>query len=132
MPTSKSTAAVPTAATRTPMASPALVLAFVSAAAFALSGSFAKSLFDAGWSPGAAVAIRIGGAAAVLLIPVIITLVRHWHAVKGSLLRIAVYGIVPIALCQLFSSTPWRIFRWAWPCCWSTFPRCCWWAGHGS
>ena len=41
-----------------------LVLAFVSAAAFALSGSFAKSLFDAGWSPGAAVAARIGGAAA--------------------------------------------------------------------
>ncbi|POH57047.1 EamA family transporter [Arthrobacter glacialis] len=102
MPSSKNTAVVPTAATRTPVASPALLLAFVSAAAFALSGSFAKSLFDAGWSPGAAVAIRIGGAAAVLLIPVIITLVRQWHAVKGSLLRIAIYGIVPIALCQLF------------------------------
>lgn len=102
MPTSKNTAVLPAVATHAPVASPALVLAFVSAAAFALSGSFAKSLFDAGWSPGAAVAIRIGGAAVVLLVPVIITLVRHWHAVKGSLLRIAVYGIVPIALCQLF------------------------------
>ncbi|MHA7305599.1 EamA family transporter [Arthrobacter sp. TMN-49] len=102
MPSSKNTAVSPAAAKRTTAASPALLLAFVSAAAFALSGSFAKSLFDAGWSPGAAVAIRIGGAAVVLLIPVIITLVRQWHVVKGSLLRIAIYGIVPIALCQLF------------------------------
>lgn len=83
-------------------ASSALLLAFVSAAAFALSGSFAKSLFDVGWSPGAAVAARIGGAAVVLLIPVVISLVRNWSAVKGSLPRIALYGVVPIALCQLF------------------------------
>lgn len=82
--------------------SPALLLALISAAAFALSGSFAKSLFDVGWSPGAAVAARIGGAAAVLLIPVIVTLVRNWAAVKGSLGRVAIYGVVPIALCQLF------------------------------
>ena len=84
------------------LASPALLLALISAAAFALSGSFAKSLFDAGWSPGAAVAARIGGAAVVLLIPVILTLVRNWAQVKGSLGRIAIYGVVPIALCQLF------------------------------
>ena len=89
-------------APRKAMASPALLLAFVSAAAFALSGSFAKSLFDVGWTPGAAVAVRIGGAAVVLLIPVIITLVRRWSEVKGSLGRIAIYGVVPIALCQLF------------------------------
>ncbi len=82
--------------------SPALLLAFVSAAAFALSGSFAKSLFDVGWSPGAAVAARIGGAAAVLFIPVVISLVRNWHTVRGSLPRMAIYGVVPIALCQLF------------------------------
>jgi drug/metabolite transporter (DMT)-like permease len=82
--------------------SPALLIAFASAATFALSGSFAKSLFEAGWSPGAAVAARIGGAAVVLLIPTIVTLMRQWHAVKGSLLRIAIYGVVPIALCQLF------------------------------
>lgn len=47
-------------------------------------------------------AARIGGAAAVLLIPVILTLVRNWAQVKSSLLRIAIYGVVPIALCQLF------------------------------
>lgn len=85
-----------------PLASPALLLAFVSAAAFALSGSFAKSLFDVGWSPGAAVAVRIGGAALVLAVPVVVSLVRNWNAVKSSLPRIAIYGVVPIALCQLF------------------------------
>ncbi|MGO2541439.1 MAG: EamA family transporter [Specibacter sp.] len=87
---------------RRALASPALLLAFVSAAAFALSGSFAKSLFDVGWSPGAAVAVRIGGAAVVLLIPALLALLRHWSEVKGSLGRIAIYGVVPIALCQLF------------------------------
>lgn len=98
----KSSIALNPGAARTGVGSSALLLAFVSAAAFALSGSFAKSLFDAGWSPGAAVAVRIGGAAVVLLVPVIITLVRQWDVVKGSLGRVAIYGIVPIALCQLF------------------------------
>lgn len=85
-----------------PQRSYALLFAFASAATFGLSGSFAKSLFEAGWSPGAAVAVRIGGAAVVLLVPVIIILVKQWRQVKGSLLRIAIYGVVPIALCQLF------------------------------
>lgn len=91
-----------TAQKTTRNASPALLFALISAAAFALSGSFAKSLFESGWSPGAAVAVRIGGAAVVLLVPVVVTLVRHWTSVKRSLPRVALYGIVPIALCQLF------------------------------
>lgn len=85
-----------------PQRSYALLFAFASAATFALSGSFAKSLFEAGWSPGAAVAVRIGGGAVVLLVPVVIILMRQWHHVKASMPRVAVYGIVPIALCQLF------------------------------
>ncbi|WP_427015808.1 EamA family transporter [Pseudarthrobacter sp. P1] len=91
-----------TAQTHSRVASPALLFALISASAFALSGSFAKSLFESGWSPGAAVAVRIGGAAVVLLVPVVLTLVRHWDNVKRSLPRVALYGIVPIALCQLF------------------------------
>lgn len=102
MTSSKSPTLVASVDSKKMLASPALLLALISAAAFALSGSFAKSLFDVGWSPGAAVAARIGGAAAVLLIPVIVTLVRNWAAVKGSLGRVAIYGVVPIALCQLF------------------------------
>ncbi|MCU1574391.1 MAG: hypothetical protein JWO93_2473 [Micrococcaceae bacterium] len=79
-----------------------LAYALVSAAAFALSGSFAKSLFESGWSPAAAVAGRIGGAAVVLLVPVLVILYRQWHTVRHSIPRIALYGVVPIALCQLF------------------------------
>lgn len=45
---------------------PGLGLALVSAAAFGFSGTFAKSLFESGWSSGAAVLARIGGAAVVL------------------------------------------------------------------
>ncbi|MCY0905057.1 EamA family transporter [Arthrobacter sp. H14-L1] len=91
-----------TASTTRHSGSAALPAALISAAAFALSGSFAKSLFESGWSPGAAVAVRIGGAAVVLLIPVIVTLIRRWSLVRRSLGRVALYGIVPIALCQLF------------------------------
>ncbi|MBP2412639.1 drug/metabolite transporter (DMT)-like permease [Arthrobacter stackebrandtii] len=101
-PSSGTPAVRPMPAARTALASPALLLALISAAAFALSGPFAKSLFDVGWTPGAAVAVRIGGAAVVLLVPVTIILVRRWTTVKGSLGRIAIYGVAPIALCQLF------------------------------
>lgn len=51
-----------------------LALALVSAAAFGTSGSFAASLLDAGWSPGAAVTARIGVAALVLTVPALIQL----------------------------------------------------------
>ena len=43
-------------------------LAIVSAAAFGTSGALAKSLLETGWSPGAAVTVRISGAALVLLV----------------------------------------------------------------
>ncbi|WP_394940473.1 EamA family transporter [Psychromicrobium sp. YIM B11713] len=76
--------------------------ALASAVAFAFSGTFAKGLFETGWSSGAAILGRIGGAALVLLIPVIVMLVRRWPTVRGELPRIALYGVVPIALCQLF------------------------------
>jgi len=76
--------------------------ALASAVAFGFSGSFARSLFDTGWSSGAAILGRIGGAAVVLLIPVIIMLAKRWPAVRTELPRIALYGVVPIALCQLF------------------------------
>lgn len=79
-----------------------LGLALASAAAFAFSGTFAKSLFESGWSSGAAALGRIGGAALVMLIPTVVILFRRWVAIRGSLWRIALYGMVPIALCQLF------------------------------
>lgn len=87
---------------RISLGTPGLAAALIAASAFALSGSFAKSLFESGWSAGAAVGVRIGGAALVLAVPVILILVRRWAIVRGSLWRVALYGVVPIALCQLF------------------------------
>ncbi|MCH8611597.1 EamA family transporter [Arsenicicoccus dermatophilus] len=79
-----------------------LVLALISAAAFATSGSFAKALLGSGWTPGAAVTARIAGAALALAIPALWVLrgdlrpfLRHWKVVLG-------YGAVAVAGSQLF------------------------------
>ncbi len=86
----------------TPRRSSGLIIAIISAAAFALSGPLAKPLLDAGWSAGAAVLVRIGGAAVVLLIPVLMIsmrtrgrpLIDNWRFLVG-------YGVFPIAGTQL-------------------------------
>jgi drug/metabolite transporter (DMT)-like permease len=79
-----------------------LWIALVSAATFGVSGPFAKSLLEIGWSPGAAVGLRIGGAALVLLVPVLIAMRGRWATLRGNALTIAIYGTTAIALCQLF------------------------------
>ena len=56
-----------------------LLAALLSAAVFGTSGSFAWALLDAGWSPGAAVTVRISGAAVVLAVPAAIALRGRWH-----------------------------------------------------
>jgi drug/metabolite transporter (DMT)-like permease len=45
--------------------------ALTSAASFGLSGALARGLLDAGWSPGAAVAVRVLGAALALAVPAV-------------------------------------------------------------
>ncbi len=77
-------------------------IAVFSAATFGISGAFAKPLLDAGWSPGAAVAVRVGGAALVMLIPVLWGLRGRFATLRDTAPTIAVYGITAIALCQLF------------------------------
>lgn len=79
-----------------------LGLALLSAAAFSTSGSFARSLTDAGWTPGAAVAIRIGIAALILLVPAAISLRGRWGSLWRNLGMVATYGLVAVAGCQLF------------------------------
>lgn len=79
-----------------------LWIALVSAATFGVSGPFAKSLLEIGWSPGAAVGLRIGGAAVVLLVPVLIALRGRWSTLRGNALTLVIYGTTAIALCQLF------------------------------
>lgn len=80
-----------------------LIFALVSATAFSLSGTMAKSLLDAGWSAGAAVTVRIALAGLVLLAPAAYALrgrlgVLRRRTVLGAM---AVYGIVAVAIPQL-------------------------------
>jgi drug/metabolite transporter (DMT)-like permease len=79
-----------------------LALAVASAAAFGTSGPFIKPLLTAGWSPGAAVAVRAGGAALVLLIPALIALGGRYRMLLDRWRLILAYGIVAVAATQLF------------------------------
>lgn len=80
---------------------PGLALALVSAAAFGSSGPFAKALLDSGWSPGAAVTARIGGAALVLLVPSLLLLRGRWHVLRRHAGLLVTYGVVAMAAVQL-------------------------------
>jgi drug/metabolite transporter (DMT)-like permease len=79
-----------------------LVLTLGSAASFGTSGSFARSLTDAGWSSGAVVIIRIGVAAVLLAVPTIVAMRGRWHALRRNSGMVALYGLVAIAGCQVF------------------------------
>ena len=78
-----------------------LVFALVSAAAFGLSGSLARSLIDLGWSPAAVVGVRIGGAFLVLLVPCLLLLRRTGRPSSRQSTRLIAYGVVAVALAQL-------------------------------
>ena len=78
-----------------------IAIALLSAFLFALSGPFAKSLMDAGWSPGAAVLVRVGGAALVLLVPTLLLMRGRWGSLRRSSKTIAIYGTVAIAGAQV-------------------------------
>jgi drug/metabolite transporter (DMT)-like permease len=89
-------------ARRDPRAGAGLGLALLSAAAFATSGSFARSLTEAGWSPSAAVTARVGAAALMLAIPAVLALRGRWHAVRRNAALVVTYGLITVAGCQLF------------------------------
>ena len=77
------------------------MLALASAAAFGVSGSFAKSLLEIGWTPGAVVLVRIGGAALVLLVPAVLLLQRAGWPTPPQSRRVVAYGITAVAGAQL-------------------------------
>jgi drug/metabolite transporter (DMT)-like permease len=79
-----------------------LGLAVLSAATFGTSGSFASSLMAAGWTPGAAVLMRIGIAALILTVPAVISLRGRWRQVRGALPAVTCYGVVAVGGCQWF------------------------------
>jgi drug/metabolite transporter (DMT)-like permease len=78
-----------------------LVLATVSALSFGLSGAVARGLFDAGWSPGAAVLVRIAMAAAVLVVPAALSLRGRWSVLRRNAPTVVVYGVLAVAGAQL-------------------------------
>lgn len=78
-----------------------LTLALASAASFGLSGGFASSLLDGGWSPGAAVTLRIVGAALVLVVPALMAMRGRWHLLRGEGLPLLAYGALGVVGAQL-------------------------------
>lgn len=83
-----------------------LLLAVLSAATFGTSGVLAKALIEAGWTPAAAVLMRLTGASLVLLVPALLALRGRWGVLRRNAGLLATYGVVAVAGCQLayFSS----------------------------
>jgi drug/metabolite transporter (DMT)-like permease len=79
-----------------------IALALFSAATFSTSGSFARSLLDAGWSPGAAVAARVTVAALILLGPTLWSLRGRAAVVRRNAGLLLGYGVIAVAGAQLF------------------------------
>lgn len=78
-----------------------LVFALGAALAFGTSGVFARGLIDAGWTPGAAVTVRMWVAALVLLAPTLIALRGKWGIVRRNAGMILVYGLLAVTMAQL-------------------------------
>ena len=78
-----------------------ILVALLSAAAFATAGPFAKSLLDAGWTPGSVVFLRIAGAALLLLVPTLRALGGRWHLLRSGWRQILAFGVAAVAVPQL-------------------------------
>jgi drug/metabolite transporter (DMT)-like permease len=78
-----------------------LVLAVTSAVSFGLSGSLARALMDSGWSPTAAVAMRVTIAALVLVIPGLLAVRGQFAVLLRNARTIAIYGLLAVAGAQL-------------------------------
>lgn len=78
-----------------------LPLAIAAAFSFGMSGAWARGLIDAGWTPGAAVTVRVWVAALVLLVPTILSLRGRWGALRRNAGMIAAYGLLAVAATQL-------------------------------
>jgi drug/metabolite transporter (DMT)-like permease len=79
-----------------------LGLALFSAACFGTSGSFATPLISTGWSPGAAVTVRIAVAGLLLVAPAILSLRGRWSTVPRNGWMVLAYGLIAVAGGQLF------------------------------
>ncbi len=78
-----------------------IMVALVSAATFATSGPFAKSLLTTGWTPGSVVFLRIAVAALLLLVPTVRVLAGRWHLLRREWSQVLAFGLLAVALPQL-------------------------------
>jgi drug/metabolite transporter (DMT)-like permease len=78
-----------------------LALALLSAVTFGTSGTFARSLIEAGWSAEAAVAARVGIASAVLAVPAALALRGRWHVLRRNAAMTALFGLFSVAGAQV-------------------------------
>jgi drug/metabolite transporter (DMT)-like permease len=78
-----------------------LGLALLSAASFGTSGSFARSLTEAGWSAGSAVTVRIGVAALILAVPAVLALRGRWSVLGRNASTVGIYGVGAVAGAQV-------------------------------
>lgn len=77
-----------------------LGLALLSALTFSTSGSFARSLLEAGWSAQAAVITRVGLAALVLVPAAAWSLRGRWGSLRRNLGTISLFGLLAVAAAQ--------------------------------
>ncbi|MFY1625343.1 EamA family transporter [Micromonospora sp. WMMD723] len=77
-----------------------LALALLSAVTFATSGTFARSLIDAGWSAEAVVVARVGLAALVLAVPAVLALRGRAGVLRRNLGPVTVFGLLGVATAQ--------------------------------
>jgi drug/metabolite transporter (DMT)-like permease len=78
-----------------------LMFAIGSAIMFGMSGPFAKSLMSAGWSPTAAVSVRLAGGAVVMAVFATIVKPGWFREALKHIKTIVLYGLIPIAGAQL-------------------------------
>src|SRR4051794_41974683 len=69
-----------------------MMVALLSAAAFGMSGTFVKPLFEAGWSPGAGSIVRTGVAGLLLAVPTLRALRGRWSLVRRHWLGLLAFG----------------------------------------
>ena len=84
-----------------PQASAGLVFALIAAATFGTSGALIKPLLEAGWSPAAAVTVRVLTGGVVLAPFALLTLHGRWDAVWRGRWRILGMAAVGVAGTQL-------------------------------
>ncbi len=89
-----------------PRSGAGLGFAVLSAMFFGMSGTLAKGLLAAGWTPASAVTARIVVAAVVLLVPGLVMLRGRWHLLRANAGFVVIYGLIVVAGTQLayFSS----------------------------